>query len=247
RRWMLTDPSGVFFTQREFPKMATITVDVREDCVRFSAAAIAELSIPLVPENGRRQSITVWQSVCEGDVYSGDVNQWFCEVLGLDCQLVYMPDTTSRHVSERFDSGDDIVSFADGYPLMVIGAASLDELNSRLAHPVPMNRFRPNLVVSGSAAFAEDGWKLIRIGGSVFRVVKACARCVITTIDQATGESTGKDPLKTLASYRMARSVYPGKYESRGLESTGVLFGQNLIPESPGGLLRVGDDVEVVE
>jgi len=247
RRCMLTDKVGMFFTQREFPKMATITVDVREDCVRFSCPEAADLRIPILPGTGDRRSITVWQSVCEGEIYEDEVNNWFSDVLKTDCQLVYMPDETERHVNERFDTGDDIVSFADGYPLLIIGEGSLADLNARLDERLPMNRFRPNLVASGSEAFAEDGWKRIRIGEAIFRVTKACVRCVMTTIDQTKGELTGKEPLKTLATFRMASAVYPETYETFGLNATGVLFGQNLIPENPGATVRVGDEIEILE
>ena len=231
RRWTLTDKMGMFFTQREFPKMATITVDVREDCVRFSCPEAADLRIPILPGTGDRRSITVWQSVCEGEIYQDEVNNWFSDVLKTDCQLVYMPDETERHVNERFDTGDDIVSFADGYPLLIIGEGSLADLNARLDERLPMNRFRPNFVVKGSDAFEEDSWRKIRIGETVFHIVKPCERCVITTVDQVTGQK-GKEPLKTLASYRNR----DGK----------VLFGQNLIAEMAGGMISVGDKLEVL-
>jgi hypothetical protein len=145
-----------------------------------------------------------------------------------------MPEEAKRTVNpfyavRRFE---DTVSFADGYPFMVIGQASLDDLNSKLETPVPMNRFRPNFVVAGSEPFAEDTWKKIRIGDTEFHVVKPSERCVITTVDQASGEK-GKEPLKTLNTYRNKK----GK----------VLFGQNLIAEKAGGTLRIGDPIEVLE
>ena len=246
RRWMLTDKANVFFTQREFPKMATIEVTVGDDSVKFTANGSTDLIVPLMPGTQDRRQVTIWQSVCEGEVYDDGANSWFSEVLGIDCQLVYMPDATERHVNERFDTGNDIVSFADGYPLMMLGENSLAELNSRLPETLPMNRFRPNLVVAGSDAFAEGTWKRIRIGDVTFRVVKPCVRCVMTTVDQTSGEFDGKEPLKTLASYRMAKDVYPLSYEAKGLSSNGVLFGENLIPDSP-GLMAIGDTLEVLE
>jgi len=112
--------------------------------------------------------------------------------------------------------------------------------------PLPMNRFRPNLVVSGSTAFAEDAWDKVRIGEAVFRSTKPCERCVMTTVDQSIGEFTGKEPLKTLASYRMAKDVMPDRYESLGVGANAVLFGQNLIYESAGATVHVGDAVEVM-
>ncbi|MEP6850133.1 MAG: MOSC domain-containing protein [Acidobacteriota bacterium] len=245
RRWMLTDRSNVFFTQREFPRMATINVTIGDDSVKFTAKGSPQLLVPLVPGTQDRRQVTIWQNVCEGEVYQDEVNDWFSEILETDCQLVYMPEATERHVNERFDSGNDIVSFADGYPLMLLGENSVAELNSRLPERLPMNRFRPNLVVSGSDAFAEGTWNRIRIGDVTFRVVKPCVRCVMTTVDQATGEFDGKEPLKTLASYRMAKDVLPSSYESMGLSANGVLFGENLIPDSP-GRIALGDPVEAM-
>ena len=247
RRRMLTDPVGMFFTQREFPKMATISVTVNGSGIEVSSPGFSSLKIAGEPQTGKRQSVTVWQSVCEGEIYGDTVNEWFSDVLQTKCQLVYMPDTTRRSVNARFDLGNDVVSFADGYPLMVLSEATLADLNSRLDQPLPMNRFRPNLVVSGSEAFAEDEWQKIRIGNAVFRVVKPCERCVITTVDQTEGEFTGKEPLKTLASYRMAKMVMPERYESLGVGANAVLFGQNLIPESSGTSIRLGDPIEVLE
>ncbi len=247
RRWMLTTPDGVFFTQREYPKMAAIKVEVTENGLLISAEESPGIMIPFEPDQPQKQDVTIWQSVCEGEVYGEDVNRWFSQVLGVDCQLVYMPDDSRRSVNQRFDQGHDIVSFADGYPLMVLGEASLADLNSRLETRLPMNRFRPNLVVSGSEAFAEDNWTRIRIGDAVFRSTKPSERCVITTVDQAVGGFDGKEPLKTLASYRMAKTVFPERYESFGCGENAVLFGQNLIAENTGGVVRVGDGIEILE
>ncbi len=253
RRWMLTDAEGMFFTQREFPKMATIAVEVKEKGLLVSAENTTAILIPFEPERARTQEVTIWQSVCQGEVYSDGVNDWFSQVLGTKCQLVYMPDDSQRSVNPRFDKGQDIVSFADGYPLMVIGEASLEDLNGRISEadsgvrvPLPMNRFRPNLVVSGAEAYAEDDWKRIRIGDAEFRSTKPCERCVITTVEQAKGEFDGKEPLKTFASYRMAKDVMPDRYESLGVGPNAVLFGQNLIPESFGSAITIGDKIEII-
>jgi uncharacterized protein YcbX len=143
-----------------------------------------------------------------------------------------MTEAIERPVSPRHGRPGDRVSFADGYPLLLTTDASLGALNDRLDRPVPMNRFRPNLVVDGETPFGEDGWALIRVGEVRLRVVKPCARCVVTTVDQETGE-VGREPLRTLATFRRH-------------EDGGVLFGQNVVHEGP-GVLRVGDDVEVLE
>lgn len=258
RRWMLTDLDGTFFTQREIPKMATVEIGVSDDGLTVSALGVETITVPPMPDQGSRQSVTVWQSVVDAIAYDGHVSEWFSDVLTTKCQLVVMPESSERHVSPQFDTGGDIVSFADGYPLMLIGEATLDDLNNRLLEkyhddeysehlPLPMNRFRPNVVVRGSAALEEDGWAKVRIGEMLFRVAKPCARCVITTIDQARGEFDGKEPLKTMATYRLAKDVHPGKFESLGQTATAVLFGENLIPENPGGTIRLGDHVEVLE
>ncbi len=261
RRWMLTTPEGMFFTQREFPRMARIAVVVNGDGLMVTSDGVGEITIPFEPDSGERRSVTVWQSVCDGLVYKGAVSEWFSDAIGTRCHLVYMPDEAKRHINPRFDRGEDIVSFADGYPLMVIGEASLADLNERLernndsvdagekpaVQSVPMNRFRPNLVIAGSDAFAEDDWKRVRVGEAVFRSTKPCERCVITTINQQRGEFTGKEPLKTLAKYRMAKDVMPERSAALNVSPNGVLFGQNLVPETPGSTIRVGDAVEILD
>ena len=248
RRWMLTTPDGMFFTQREFPRMALISVLIEDDGSGLGVAAerFGDVFIPMEPDTGNKQQVTIWQSVCEGEIYGGALNEWFSDVIGTNCQLVYMPDATRRTVNPLFNKNDDVVSFADGYPMMLLSEASLADLNSRLAEPLPMNRFRPNFVVTGADVFAEDDWEKVRIGDAIFRSTKPCERCVITTVDQARGEFAGKEPLKTLASYRMAKNLMPDRYESLGMGANAVLFGQNLIAESVGGTVRLGDAVEVL-
>lgn len=261
RRWMLATPDGMFFTQREFPQMAAIAVAVESGQLIVESEEAGSMNIPFEPDKGERRQVTIWRSVCEGLVYDGAVSEWFSDAIGTDCRLVYMPDNSRRSINERFDRGEDIVSFADGYPLMLLGEASLAELNRRIAENVgredaggapafqslPMNRFRPNLVVSGSEAFDEDDWQKIRIGEAVFRSTKPCERCVITTIDQSAGEKTGKEPLKTLASFRTARDLMPDRIVALGVDPAAVLFGQNLVTENAGATVRIGDAVEVLE
>ena len=233
RRWMLVDADGQFMTQRDFPRMALIETSVNGHGlkVRFDGR---ELAVPEETANGPVE-VGIWEGPVAAAMFGDDVNRWFSEVLDVECRLVTMPDTTRRRLPPEFavNPGEDHVSFADGYPFLLIGEASVAEVNARLEIPVPMNRFRPNLVVSGSEAFAEDAWKKIRVGETVFHLVKPCARCVLTTVDQATGVKDGKEPMKTLASFR----TFDGK----------VLFGQNLIAENPGGTVRTGDDIEVLE
>jgi uncharacterized protein YcbX len=234
RRWMLVDGSNQFLTQREHPIMARIAIGVDRDRLTMSFDG-RELELPQTPDTSEFKTVKIWNSTVRSEIYPDSVNKWFSEILGIECRLVAMPEGSHRAVNpiyavRRFK---DEVSFADGYPFMVIGEASLADLNTRLADPVPMNRFRPNFVVSGSDAFAEDSWRIVRIGSTVFHVVKPSERCVLTTVDQTLGEKTGKEPLRTLSIFRNIK----GK----------VLFGQNLIAENPGGVIRVGDEVQVLE
>lgn len=237
RRWMLVDDSNKFLTQREFPKMATVGVKILEDCLGVSADG-KSLEVPFEVKTEETKVVKIWSSRCRAKIYGKAVNDWFSNVLQTVCKLALMPETTARKVSYFYAvHKDDAVSFADGYPILIANEESLSDLNSRLKSPVPMNRFRPNLVVSGADAFAEDGWKQIVIGNATFHVVKPCGRCVITTIDQTNGEKQGVEPLKTLASYRIPKRSVKKK----------ILFGQNLIAENVGGIISVGDKVEVVE
>lgn len=230
RRWMVVSPDGGFLTQREWPRMALILPTLEADTLRLDAPGQEPLRVPLLPE-GETRTVQVWRSVCEAVSAGADADAWLSAFLETPCGLVYMPDETRRTVSADYAAGEGIVSFADGYPLLLIGESSLADLNARLADPVPMNRFRPNLVVGGLAPFAEDDWAQVRVGSVLFHLVKPCARCAMTTVEQATGVLNGPEPLQMLAGYRRDN----GK----------VLFGQNLIPDGP-GVVRVGDSVEVV-
>lgn len=245
RRWMLVDENGKFLTQREFPKMSKISISLAETGLQVSADKFDDLTVPFEVE-GEKLKVEVWDSNCEAILSASHINQWFSEVLQITCKLVYMPDDSRREINPRFAVNNDIVSFADGYPILIIGESSLADLNSRLETKIPMNRFRPNIVVSESEAFAEDNWKTIKVGETVFRATKPCARCVMTTIDQANGTPTGKEPLKTLAKYRLAKQVFPSTYADFGLGENVVLFGQNLVAENFGETIMVGDSLKVL-
>ena len=246
RRWMLVDDNGVFFTQREFPKMATMAISLNENGLEVSADEFENLLLPYQPTTDEKIKVRVWQSICDATVSENKINQWFSEVLQTNCRLVYMPDESEREVNPLFNQNDDIVSFADGYPFLIIGENSLVDLNSRLENEIPMNRFRPNFVVQNSDAFAEDSWKKLSIGNTIFRATKPSERCVITTVDQNGGFFTGKEPLKTLANYRLAKNVFPNNFESFGSDKNAVLFGQNLIAENFGETVKIGDDVKIL-
>ena len=232
RRWMLVDENRKFLTQRELPTMATISIVVREDSLEVEHEG-RRLEIPGQPTVAGR-NVSVWTSSVKAAFYSSEIDDWFSNVLGIKCQLAVMTATSKRPVNPFYAvrKFKDEVSFADGYPFLIANEASLDDLNDRLGSPVPMNRFRPNFVITGAPALAEDEWKKIRIGSTLFHVVKSCERCVITTVDQASGTKTGPEPLRTLASYRTKR----GK----------VLFGRYLIVDTPGSTIRVRDPIDVV-
>jgi len=247
RRFMLVDENNELLTQREFSKMATVSVEILDTGLQVSANGLGDIRIPFEFDDPERVTVRVWKSFCEALVAGTEINQWFSDVLETDCRLVLMPETTRRQINELFNRGDEIVGFADGYPVLVISENSLAELNSRLIINLPMNRFRPNLVVEGAEAFAEDKWKMIRIGKTFFRSAKPCARCVVTTIDQATGISDIKEPLRTLAEFRRASDVFPETYAEFGLNKTDVLFGQNLVAENFGEEIKIGDKIEVLK
>lgn len=230
RRWMVCDRNGKFLTQRKLPKMALIQVELSENLLHLNIAgsdnsAIEVSAMPLEPDS---MEVDVWGDTCVAWSMGDNVAQWLHDFLGVESQLVYMPETTQRPTDHgRFETPN---SFADAYPFLLISEASLADLNSRLDQPVPMNRFRPNLVVKGCEPFAEDTWKQIKIGDIVFDVAKACARCAVPGVEQSTGEP-GKEPLKTLATYRRWDHA--------------IWFGQNLIAHCE-GMLSVGDEVEIL-
>jgi uncharacterized protein YcbX len=231
RRWMLVDEHNTFLTQRQYPQMALLRVEIRPEGLRVFTSGKPDLLVPYKPQTTEELRVTVWDDTCMAIAVSAEADRWFSEATGFPCRLVYMPQRSIRPVDERYARGDDHVSFADAYPFLLIGEASLNDLNARLAEPVPMNRFRPNFVVSGAEPFAEDGWHGLRIGNSLFYAVKPCARCVLITIDQTTA-ARGREPLQTLAGYRSANNK--------------VYFGQNLLYGGEGTQVQAGDFVQVV-
>ena len=223
------DERGGFLSQRRHPRMALISPLLIPDRLVVRAPGMPDLEVPLEGEHAERIDVEVWGDAQRGEPVGGYADRWFGRFLGSPCRLVRKPDDDVRPVESAYARSGDQTSFADAFPLLLISEASLEDLNRRLESPVPMDRFRPNLIVRGCGPYAEDGWDEIRAGGAVLRVAEACPRCVITTVDQGSGER-GKEPLKTLATYRKSGGE--------------VLFGRNLIHTSP-GTVRVGDPVEV--
>jgi uncharacterized protein len=230
RRWMLVDGTGRFMSQRRHPRMALISIRVEADRLAVNAPGMPSLEVPLLLSDREPMLTSVWGDLVETLPVGDKADRWFSEFLGVRCRLVHLPDESVRPVDPDYSEQGDRVGLADGFPFLLISEASLANLNARLEHALPMNRFRPNLVVAGCEPFAEDGWRRVRIGHITFRVAKPCARCAITTVDQGTA-ARGKEPLRTLATFRK--------------HGTKVLFGQNLIHEAA-GMLRAGDPVEVV-
>ena len=233
RRWMLVDDQGKFLSQRVYPVLTMLQVKIQGDQLEVHHVDYPEQVIEVSP-NGPFEStidVIVWQNICSANVYPKPVNEWFSKRTGIDCRLVYMPDSSRRPVDSEYQINEDIVSFADGFPCLIIGESSLADLNGRLENPVSMSRFRSNLVFSGGPAFAEDVWQEIRIGQVLFHVAKPCPRCVMITIDPLTGQK-GVEPMQTLATYRK---------DATG----GVMFGQNLLHSRP-GTLQVGMEIEVI-
>ncbi|NKB82077.1 MAG: MOSC domain-containing protein [Nitrospirales bacterium] len=233
RRWMLVDQEGKFLTQRTRPIMSQLLVDVQGDnlYVRNRQVKDDDLLIPVQSDRWHPRSVTVWKDECQALAYPKVINDWFSKRIGVTCELVYMPDDSDRPVDANLSIAKEQVSFADSFPMMIIGESSLADLNARLDEPVSMDRFRPNLVYSGGQAFAEDSWKRIRVGSIEFAVIKPCPRCVMTTVDPLTSE-VGHEPLKTLTTYRKQKN--------------GVMFGQNLL-HAVDGEIKVGDVITVIE
>jgi len=235
RRWLLVDEDGRFVSQREEPSLARVVVTRGPETINVSATGVPGRQITIPADGAQLLKVTVWRSTVLAAAAEPEGDAWFSAYLGRPVRLVYLDDPTRRPVDPEYGRDGDVVSFADGYPLLLTSTASLAELGRWLtedgAQPVPMTRFRPNAVVTGAPPWAEDRWRRIRIGAVEFRVVKPCGRCVVTTTDQITGE-VGSQPLKML-----------GRRRRFGKQ---LVFGQNMIPDGP-GLIRAGDPVEVIE
>jgi len=229
RAWMVVDSQGRFMSQRTHPRMALIRPQLSSQGLTIAAEGMAGLR---VTDTGDRRQVEVWGDRCNAVDQGDGVARWLTAFLDAPSRLVRMTDPNVRQVDPAFAARpSDEVGFADGYPFLLISQASLDDLNRRLDEPLPMNRFRPNIVVQGCEPFAEDQWTRFRICEVAFAAAKACGRCAVTTVNQETADR-GKEPLRTLATYR----------ESGGK----VYFGQNLVHEGHGNL-SVGDEVVVLE
>ena len=236
RQWMLIDSQGRFITQRQQALLSLVDVSLTPDSLLVNAPGKTALSIPFNEGESKPVEVIVWRDHCSGIVASGPINQWFSEYSGVDCRLVRFDTTRPRRVDPVYKLGhSDQVLFADGFPFLLIGTASLEDLNQRMAKKnepaLPMMRFRPNIVVETDVPFIEDQWTGIRIGEVEMRIVKPCSRCVIPTIDFNTGKKS-KEPLTTLGEYRKRN----GK----------IYFGQNVIHRyRPEQSISTGDTLVV--
>lgn len=214
RRFMLVDDENKFITQRVHSILALFRVALSETHVQVTYEGDT-LKVPLHPaKTNNTFQCTIWNDTVTVQEVSLETSQWFSKHLGFTCKLVFFPEEQERPVDEKYHVNHEHVSLADGYPALIIGQASLDDLNTRLEKPVPMNRFRPNFVFTGGEPYEEDRWREFSIGNNRFVGVKPCARCVLTTVDPETAKM-GKEPLKTLSTYRT--------------QNNKVLFGQNLV------------------
>lgn len=230
RRWVLADGANVFRTQRENEQMALIDVAIETDglLVSHRKIAIAPLKVPFTPQTNDTRMITIWADTVKAIRVSDKADAWFTEVLGKETYLYYQPDDSVRPTDPKYSiTHEEHTSFADAYPLLIIGQASLEFLNEKLEEQMEMKRFRPNLVFSGGEPHDEDNFKYFSVGDSKLAGVKLCARCVLTTINPETAEK-GKEPLKTLSLYRR--------------NGNKILFGQNLLVVEK-GKIRVGDEI----
>ncbi|HEY0866837.1 MAG TPA: MOSC N-terminal beta barrel domain-containing protein [Fimbriimonas sp.] len=224
RRWMLVDENGQFMSQRSLARMATVGTRMVGDGIEVFQEGRESLRIPPTPQD-ETVRISVWSFEAKARAVGQEADAWFSDALGQACRLVALPLSRRRTIHPHYGPGE--IAFADAMPILVASQASLDLLNSKLDLPVPMNRFRANLILAGTPAHAEDEWERIQIGGVTLRRTKKCGRCLVTTTDQRTGER-GTEPLRTLAEYRQ--------------EGNTVYFGCYYVPETL-GTVKVGEEV----
>ncbi|MFK7809212.1 MAG: MOSC domain-containing protein [Saprospiraceae bacterium] len=228
RRWMVVNNENLFMSQRDYPEMATIKVAIENDKLRlFTNNERTGVCVPLEPKERKNlKKAKVWQSECEVVYGFEEANKWLSKQLSTSCEIVYMPEQTHRPVTSELVPENTIVSFADGYPYLVIGTASLDDLNGRLKEAIGIERFRPNIVVQTETAFEEDAWKRFQLGNVDFSGVKPCSRCQMINVNPKTA-IVENQPLRTLAKYRM--------------EETKIKFGLNALWSGGKDKLSVGD------
>lgn len=233
RRWMLIDENGDFITQRKHFELSLLKVKIENErlIVTHKKNPKQTISFSLDEQIGEAISVRIWDDITIGFEVNNAVSKWFSDFMKLSVRLIKMPEEEKRLVDPRYASANEIVSFADGYPCLLIGQSALDNLNKKLKTPILMDRFRPNFVFSGGEPHIEDNFATFNIGNVLFSAVKPCARCVLITIDQQTGIK-GQEPLRTLATYRTKNNK--------------IMFGQNLIHQGL-GTIKLGDELKITK
>lgn len=230
RKWMLIDAEHQFLSQRRLPKMALIKTRIEQDTLILSAPSQDDLRLPLWPESGADIDVVIWHDRCTAKTVSAQADEWLSNVLQTECRLVYHPEERRRTVDQAYAEPEDQTAFSDGFPFLILSEASLNALNQHLEAPVGIQRFRPNLVIAGCEAYAEDSWRLIKINDIEFRLPKPCSRCAVPGIDPETAIRQ-KEPLNTLSRLRHWNNK--------------VYFGQNALHDQ-NGILRVQDSVTIL-
>ena len=227
RRWMLVDSENSFLSQRQIPALTRLIPSFKEE-LKIQNLDDSVIVTAAINEFAESENVEVWGQIVEARKAPDKVNSWLTEQLRQPVKLFYMGEDNLRPI--RGGNEGEVVSFADGYPILLTGSASLADLNKRLTHPVGIDRFRPNIHITTNHPFEEEAWQRIRIGEVTFRIVKKCARCTVINVDQDSGQVM-MEPLKTLSTYRK--------------EGNKVNFGMNLIPEN-NGLVHEGDSIEIL-
>jgi uncharacterized protein YcbX len=236
RRWMLVDRNGAEVTARKHPPLLRVRPSFTADGLLLERPGAEPLAVT-APDGSELLPVTIWKNPVDAAPAAAEAHAWFSEVVGFPVRLVYLDDPTRRHTNPQYSRDTDRVSFQDAFPLTLTNEASLAELNSWIPStgdqtPLSMVRFRPSVVVTGAMAWEEDSWRRVRIGEALFRAVKASSRCVLTTVDPET-VTRGKEPLATLARRR--------RWDKK------AWFAVNLVPDNPGAVIRIGDEIEVLE
>lgn len=231
RKWMLVDGNGEFLSQRRLPRMALIKTRIADKQLILSAPGEDDIALPLASGGGEDVEVGIWKDRCLAKTVGAPLDTWLSRFLQTDCRLVFHPDDRIRRVDPNYASDDDQTAFADGFPFLIVSDASLRAFNHAAHLDLAMIRFRPNLVVSGCASYAEDGWRKISINGIIFRLPKPCSRCSVPAIDPETGIGD-KHTLTELARLRNWNNK--------------VYFGQNALHDRI-GVLSVGDEIAIIE
>ena len=232
RQWMVVNEANQFLTQRSHPEMALIHTHIVNGQLVLSSLGMEDHSVPDADPDAQKISTRVFSDPVSAIELDALTHEWLSDALGFSCKLVCFPDDEFRQCDQDIAQAGDHTRFADAYPLLVVSQSSLDDLNSRLTHPVGMDRFRPNLVIDGCTAFAEDEWTSITINETAIRMLEPCSRCSVPTVDPKTGILAGPEPIHTLSSYRQRDGE--------------VYFGSNYTAEMASGLastIAIGDPV----